>query len=221
MAVIGLSAQTSHYQLKLNDFHELKVVDGVNVDYVCDASRAGLIEFDANVSVASAVIFEPSKQKLEIKLASRDSVYTSLPTVKVYSSFLSKLNNEGDSLVRVLSMAPEAKFQCRVMGNGSISLRNVKVNELKASIIAGHGTIAVFGTATTATFKVTGAGHIQADDLQATDVSATVTGTGAINCYATGQLSVGGVGSGKIFYRGRPEIKKSFLSKVKLIPLDE
>lgn len=41
-----------------------------------------------------------------------------------------------------------------------------------------------------------------------------------IACFATKELSVGGLGSGKINYRGTPAIKTKLLSKVKLISID-
>lgn len=76
------------------------------------------------------------------------------------------------------------------------------------------------GTSSSAKYTVAGAGDIQADDLKAEDVSAVITGTGTIACFATKELSVGGLGSGKINYRGTPAIKTKLLSKVKLISID-
>lgn len=220
--IIGAGAQTRRYELKLEDFHELKVVDGINVDYQCDPSRAGLIEFDAKASVASAVIFEPKKGKLTISLASRDSAYTGLPTVKVYSSFLSNIKNEGDSTLRVLSIAPTAKFKGRLVGNGRIVIRQLEATEANIDIVSGHGTIVVSGKAQQGKLDLTGgAGQIQGDDFQVDELSVTLAGTGTINCWAVKTLSYGGIGSGKIFYRGTPELKKKFISKVKIAPVGQ
>lgn len=216
-----VSAQTYHYQLHFSDFTELKVVDGINVDYVCDAERAGLVEFYAESSVASAVIFEPSKSKLVIKLATLDSTYIKLPTVKVYSSHLTKVTNEGDSLLRVVSVAPCDQFKAKIIGNGTLSVHNLSATKLNANILSGHGMISVFGRCDDAVLKITGAGQIQADELDAKNVQATITGTGTINCFAESRLTVSGLGSGKLYYRGNPEIKKGFISKVKLFPVDK
>ncbi len=217
-AVYGQAS--TRYELSFSDFNELKVVDGINVDYECNPSKAGKVEFNTTSGLADAVIFEPSNDKLTIKLAIKDGNYTNLPTIKVYSSYLTKVTNEGDSLIRVLSVAPGPKFACRVMGNGRISVRNVQTNDADISIISGHGTIAIYGQANTAKFKITGAGHIQADELKAKEVSGNVTGTGTVNCYATHLLKAKGIGSGKIIYRGTPQIDKSFLSNVKLFSVD-
>lgn len=215
-----LSAQTYHYQLHFSDFTQLKVVDGVNVDYICDGERAGLVEFDAESQVASAVIFEPSKSKLVIKLANLDSNYVKLPTVKVYSSHLTNVVNEGDSLLRVVSFAPCTKLKAQVIGNGTLSVHDVSATKVNASILSGHGMISIYGKCDDAVLKITGTGQIQADELEAKNVQATITGTGTINCFAESVLTVSGLGSGKLYYRGKPEMKKGFISKVKLFPLD-
>jgi len=216
----GLKAQSTdgarQYTLQFNDFHELKVTDGINVTYRSDATRAGKIEFEARADVASAVIFTPGKGKLTISLASRDTSYSDLPVVTVYSSMLSSVRNEGDSTLRIISPAPVPKLSARLIGNGRIAMRDCQATETSAEIISGHGIIMLTGNTTTAKYNVMGAGSIQADDFKAKEVSTTITGTGSVACYATDKLSVGGLGTGTVSYRGNPEIKNKFLSTVKL-----
>lgn len=105
------------------------------------------------------------------------------------------------------------------MGNGRLSIRNIEATTVNASILSGHGIISIFGTANQANLKITGAGTIQADELKATKVSCTSAGTGTIACYPVEFLSVGGLG-GTVQYRGQPEVKKRFLTSVKIEPLD-
>lgn len=207
------------YKLNFSDFNELKVVDGINVDYCWDVTRAGEVEFEADDAVASAVIFESSKEKLTVKLGLSDTPLTNLPTIRVYSSYLTGVSNEGDSLVRVLSVAPGPKFTCRVMGNGRLSVRDVDFNLIKASILSGHGIISIYGRCREAEMKVTGAGHIQGDELVSEQVKVTMTGTGTVNCYAEKDLNVGGL-SGKVYYRGRPSVKERFPRTVKVLAED-
>lgn len=219
-AMVPATAQLKPYRINVGEFHELKVVDGINVDYHCDPSKAGIVEFEADPSVASAVMFDPSTGRLTVQLASRDTPYKGLPTVHVYSSYLHKVSNEGDSLVRVMTVAPGAQFNCRVIGNGTLSVRDAVFTDISVSIISGHGMISIVGKAQNATLKVTGAGQIQADELEAKNVSCSLTGTGSIHCYATQSISYGGLASGTIYYRGTPELKKRFMSNVKITPID-
>lgn len=210
------SSQTKTYTLQFSDFHELKVTDGINVTYRCDPSHAGKIEFEARAEVASAVIFTPGKGKLTVSIASRDSSYTNLPEITVYSSMLSSVRNEGDSTVRVISPAPVPKLTARLIGNGNIAIRDCKATETSAEIISGRGIILLTGSTAMAKFNVMGAGSIQADDFETKECSATITGTGSIACYPIEKLSVGGLGSGTVSYRGTPrEIKNKFISTVK------
>lgn len=220
IAFIGMFTAIANdsYKLKFHDFNELTVVDDINVDYICDPSKAGMVEFEAPKNLVSSIIFEPSKTKLSIKLAASDSVYRQLPTIKVYSSYLTSVKNDGDSLVRVLSIADGPKFSCRVIGNGKIIVHDVKTNELSASIFAGNGKITIFGECKLANLKVTGSGTIQAEELKSLEANCTAS-HGSIYCNAVEKLSVGGV-SGNVFYRGTPELKKRFLSHIKLTQLE-
>lgn len=220
IAFIGMftAIADDSYKLKFHDFNELTVVDDINVDYICDPSKAGMVEFEAPKNLVSSIIFEPSKTKLSIKLAASDSVYRELPTIKVYSSYLTSVKNDGDSLVRVLSIADGPKFSCRVIGNGKILVHGVKTNELSASIFAGNGKITIFGECKLANLKVTGSGTIQAEELKSLEANCTAS-HGSIYCNAVEKLSVGGV-SGNVFYRGTPELKKRFLSHIKLTQLE-
>ena len=217
-----LSAQLKSYALDVKEFHELEVVDAINVDYQCDPAKAGKVEFESTPELAPVILFEPSKGKLAIKLTPSDIPYTNLPTVRVYSTYLNKVENAGDSTVRVLASAGAPEFQAKVIGNGRLVVRNVKATEVKASLSTGKGTLVIYGQCEKASLKcVGGSSFLQADELEAQDVTATVTGTGTINCYAIDKLSIKGLGTGKVFYRGNPVIKKSKLSNIKVQSIDQ
>lgn len=59
-----------------------------------------------------------------------------------------------------------------------------------------------------------------ADEVAAKHVKCTLMGTGAIGCASKETLSVKGVGSGKVYYIGKPVITKSKLSNVKIVQLE-
>lgn len=203
------TAQTTRYELDLKEFSELKVTDGIAVDYICNPDSAGKAVFFAEPQTASQIIFKPDKQKLEIQLVPREErMNRTVPKVTVYSTFLVSVENSGDSLVRVLSVAPTAKFKARVIGNGRMSVRGIKANQVEGALDTGNGTLAISGTADNAKLSCTGTGHIQADALVAKEVNARVLGTGSIGCTPTVSLSTSGAGSGKVYYNGNPVIKK-------------
>lgn len=203
------SAQISRYELDVKEFSELKVTDGIAVDYICNPDSAGKAVFLAEPQTASQILFKPEKQKLEIQLVPKEErVSQNIPKVTVYSTFLTFVENSGDSLVRVLTVAPTAKFKARVIGNGRMSVRNIKANHVEGALDTGNGTLVIAGTATNAKLSCTGTGHIQADLLTANEISCRILGTGTIGCAPTQILSISGAGSGTVYYTGKPQIKK-------------
>lgn len=216
----SLSAQKTLQQfvLDIKDFTTLKVVDGLNVDYKCNPDSAGLVVFQTEPNRSSEILFEANKGKLSIMLASRENIPSDLPTITVYSRFLSEVENDGDSLVRVLTVSPAPKFKAQLVGNGRLAVRNIDTNELNAKIISGNGSIVIAGSADLAKLNVTGTGAITADELKAREVNCTMLGTGTIGCFPVEKLEIKGMGTGTIYYKGDPEIKNKGL-KLKLIKL--
>lgn len=201
------------YELNVGEFHELKVVDGINVTYSCNPDSAGQAVFICNPEDASIFIFSNPKDKgvLSIQLSSKGVECQSLPEVRVYSSYLTKVENSGDSLVKVTKVSEGPKFSAQLIGNGRIVVNNIKSTEVNAGLTTGNGTLVLSGTCDIARIKLVGTGVIQADALKAKNVSVKAGGTGSVGIWATEHLSVSGVGSTKIYYKGDPEIKKSAL----------
>lgn len=221
-ACVAVAADKSHYTIKVDDFSELNVVNAINVDYVCSTDSAGLAVFDATPDMASLLMFSNNgKNRLTIQTATDGVKYTGLPTVRVYSNFLTKVENSGDSLVRVLTVAPGPKFTATLIGNGRLSVRDITANQVDASIKTGNGQMAVSGKCQNANLHNTGAGSIQADGLVATNTKCSVVGTGTIGCYVKENLSVQGMGTGKVYYVGEPSKIKNRSMGIKYMKLGE
>jgi len=73
-------------------------------------------------------------------------------------------------------------------------------------ILSGSGRIDLTGEAEEADFTLNASGRIDALDMMARDVKATITGSGKIFVYATDFLEATITGSGDIIYRGNPTI---------------
>ncbi|MCI9606849.1 MAG: DUF2807 domain-containing protein [Muribaculaceae bacterium] len=222
MPLMASAQGETRYELDVKEFNELKVTDGINVDYVCNPDSAGKAVFFASPQMASQIIFKPSKDKLEIQLVPKEErVNREVPKVTVYSTYLTYVENSGDSLVRIMNVAPGPKFKAKVIGNGRISVRSVKANTVEGALETGKGSLTIFGTCTDAKLSSTGTGNIQADGLEAKDVSCRILGTGSIGCWATSTLSVTGMGSGTVYYKGEPTVKKRALAvKVEALKAD-
>ena len=216
----AMAADQIRYVMDVADFTELKVVNGVNVDYVLNPDSVGKAVFYATKTQASMIMLTNKKGKLVVEL-SEDATRTDLPTVRVYSRFLTKVENSSDSLVRVVSMAPTARFQARLIGNGRLVVREACANEGEGAISTGNGTLVLGGECQDASLSLVGTGAIQADGLKAVNVKCRNTGTGTIGCWAEKLLNISGAGSGKIYYKGTPELKKSMALGVKVERMPE
>ncbi|MBD5314012.1 MAG: hypothetical protein HDS06_07325 [Bacteroides sp.] len=212
------AADLVKYELNVGEFHELKVTDGLNVVYSCNPDSAGLAVFTSPSSQASAFIFNNNKGKLSMKISTENVGVTNLPVVTVYSTYLTKIENAGDSLVKVVNVANGPKFTAKLIGNGRMSVQGVKATEVTAALSTGNGTLVINGECEHVNFNFTGTGVIQADGLEAQAASVKAGGTGSIGLWAVKTLSVMGMGSTKLYYKGNPEIKNRSVG-IKTFPL--
>lgn len=94
-----------------------------------------------------------------------------------------------------------------VTGSGDAKTGRVSVGGNTAISVTGSGTVRIEGGNTeSAELKVSGSGDIFAGNYQARRVSASVTGSGDIRCHATEFLKVRTSGSGRVGYKGNPEV---------------
>ncbi|MBD5180724.1 MAG: hypothetical protein HDT01_05430, partial [Bacteroidales bacterium] len=178
-AVTGLAQNIQHHVVEVGDFTHLEVDHAINVDYCSVADSAGLAVFDAAPEITNYIQFKNNgKGKLEIEIElNEDNQYPkNLPTLKIYSRFLTHIENSADSTVRVMSVNAGPKFKAVLIGNGRLSLKDVFTDDLTAKIMTGRGQLAISGKTQKAHLSITGVGAIQADELVAEEVTATVTG---------------------------------------------
>lgn len=221
IATSVVSAQKlSRYELDVKDFTELKVIEGINVNYVCNPDSTGRAVFIATDELASVLMFNNTKGRLEMQIATDGIDYKNLPTVTVYSKFLTKVENSGDSTVRVLNVVSCPNFKARLIGNGRLIVKGIDVTYLDGSIDTGNGQLILYGKCESAKLSCTGTGTIQADELVSNDTKCVMLGTGTIGCQALTSLNVVGASSGKVYYKGNPEQIKKRSVGVKIIPLD-
>lgn len=197
----------NEYVFDVGQFTDLKIQDNVNVVYKCVPDSTAKVAFSGESEFADAFIFSNSGKTLKIQVNTEDVDKPGLPTLYVYSDFLNKVENYSDFSLKVINPAPCPDFSASIIGNGSITISNLKATDINAKIIAGNGRISINGSCSKATFRIAGTGIIQADELKAATVICKIVGGGTIGCHPTDLLSVSGVGSTKIYYKGNPTIK--------------
>lgn len=225
MLIAGVCAAVAespaHYRLEVQDFKELKVTDDINVDYYCSPDSAGWVEFECDPDMASSLILTNNKDCLHIQVATEMLNRSDLPTMRVYSSSLTKVENSGDSTVRVLSNIPVVSFKARIVGNGTLIVRNIETASVDAGISTGKGHLVIGGgKAAKAKLSNVGTGPIEAGGLAVSRLKVWAFGTGPVDCWAVETLSIYGAGSNTVYYRGQPEKITNRSIGVKLIHID-
>lgn len=225
LAVAGMFSTQAQimerYKVEVGQFDKLKVTDNVNVVYRCLPDSSGYIQYVGSKEFADAFIITPKNGTLKIQVSTEDVGNPDLPTLFVYSDFLTSVENSSSFSVTVENPAPCAEFSVKEIGNGSITVENLKANVVKATIATGKGTVNISGKCQEAEFKMVGTGVISADRLEANDVKCLILGSGSIGCWPVEKMSVKGIGSTKIYYKGDPVVKKSGGGKVFRLPEGE
>lgn len=205
------------YRLNVGDFDKVIIDNGINVVYSNKADSIGYVNYKCESRYADAVIVSCKEGKLKIQLSPEYVEQSNLPTLNIYSKNLFSINNNSDSTFTAFSLSKCEKFQAKQMGNGTININNIDANEVNARLATGRGNIHISGECRVAKISMIGTGVIQADLLKADDVECLIIGSGSIGCDPLKTLSVKGIGSTKVYYRGNPTIIKK--GGGKLIPL--
>lgn len=223
VALFTVTAQESAlttYRLNVENFVELTVVDGVNVDYRVNTDSIGYAVFTCDASMASNISFSNKNEHLTIRTNADEYDIPNIPLVTVYSAALHKVENTGDSLVRVFNPVKVESFKAKQIGNGNIEVYNINADNVDAGITAGKGHITISGTTTRARLRNVSTGPINAANLHAKSVKCFVFGTGNIDCYPTDNLTAYGAGSGKVFYHFKPEKASNRGIGVRILPVE-
>jgi len=221
---MAADAQVTRHELKVGDFTHLSLIDDIDVVYRCNADSAGMVTFTCSQEAASHLMFSiSSKGRLSIQIADEYNHPQDLPTtLTVYSSTLDEVENDGKNTLRVIGLPPLKAFKARLTDNGKIILNAMRASRLELQILSGKGKIICDGSCDDLALRLVGTGEIQADKVEATDVSCRIMGTGTIGCKVNGgDLKVSGSGTGKVYYKGSPsKVTVRKLGTIKAIPMD-
>lgn len=219
-ATVSATAQMQKYVADVKDFSELKVSDGVNVIWKCNADSAGLVTFTTSPQMAPLILLENKKNQLKIELQDVEHILKHVPTLTVYSNFVKSVSNNADSTVYLDNPAATAEISLRVVGNGRIVAKGLKATTVDAKVDTGSGRIALQGITQLLKLRNAGAGTIEAANLQAEEGSFSILGTGSIDCWVTDKLTVKGLGSGKVYLKGNATVKNRTLGTVKVVNVE-
>ena len=214
----GQSANNTvkQHTLTVGDFNRLSVNTSIAVDYRCVADSAGLAVFTVAENNVEDILFSNNgKGSLTIDLDFDYDYRAGVPRITVYSSGLERIANNGDSLVRATGLPPVEKFNVVLIGNGQLMVDNIQADKVDASIRSGHGLIELSGRTKELKAAVVGTGIIDALELPAINVTASMVGTGKILCAPEYELLIRGMGTGVVLYPRAPAVVRSRAAGVK------
>lgn len=215
LGCLPLSGKTTTYRIHTGDFSKLRVYDNMTVVYESRPDSAGYAVLTCDDSLADAFIFSMNGDVLSAHVSTEYANVESLPTVHVYSNFLTYIESSSSARVTAAKVAACPEFSCRLIGNGQMSVDDIHTKTLKASLDTGRGTLAISGKCEKALLKMIGTGTISADRLACKSVICTAFGTGSIGCAPTDLLKLRGLGSTTVYYRGTPrKVVKAGLGKL-------
>lgn len=225
LAVIpGMFAEEVHrYELQVGDFNRLVLDDGINVEYICSEDSAGIAVYETSRSIADQLIFNYEKQGrllIQKQFHGEGELMEGLPVVRVYSKFLTQVQNNGDSTLMVRSVAACPEFKATLIGNGRLVVKDIHCNKFDGAIKTGNGQLVVSGKCEKVSLSNTGVGSIQADGLEAREASCRFFGTGTTGVWATDLLTIKGMFPGKLYYKGASGKIKNYSMGVKIYQMD-
>lgn len=225
LALVSLSAaaqsqKLNDYVLNVGQFDKIRIDDNVNVVYRQDPDSTGCVSFRAGEEFADAFIFTVNNGTLRVQVTTEDVDKEGLPTLHLFSDFLTSVNSSSAFNVLVTDLAPCPELKIKLEGNGTITVDEIKATKLSAGLNTGNGSINLSGDVSQATYSMVGTGTIQADRLRAAKIDCRIMGSGTICCWPLEKLCVKGLGSTKIYYKGDPAVKKTGGGKLFRIPED-
>ncbi len=187
--------------------------DGVNVSGWFDVElvdgREGTITISGEENLMEYLVTEVKDDKLFIKV--KKGYYLSPSswkkdnginiTVPVEQISLVAMSGSGDIVGKKRLEADN--FKTAMSGSGDISLE-IAAKTTRVSM-SGSGDIDLKGSTTDLEVAISGSGDVQAFDLEADNVEATISGSADIKVTANKSLKARVSGSGDIYYKGNPD----------------
>jgi len=179
------------------------VFAGGSFDVLLIKGKEGKISIEGEENIIPFIETEVSKGILKIKFKNNTNISTSkkiivtVPYVAIESVALGGSGNIiGDNLIKTND------FNVSLGGSGNITLK-VDAAALKASI-GGSGNINLEGNCNELTCSIAGSGDVSAYGLQTEEVNVNVAGSGSVKTTVSSKINAKLVGSGSVYYKGKP-----------------
>jgi hypothetical protein len=181
--------------------------DGVSVggsfDVILVKGKEGKITIEGEENIIPFIETEINGDLLQIKYQKNTNINTTKKLIiTVYFESLEKVSLAGSGNITSSETIKSKDFAVALGGSGNITLK-VNATEISSNI-GGSGNIELSGTTNELTCSIAGSGSIKAYDLTTDTLNANIAGSGGINATVKTIIKAKVVGSGNIYYKGKP-----------------
>lgn len=188
----------------VGDFHRIVLEGGYKV--ILEQSDHSGLRIKADEEAFEYIDVDGNNGTLRIELRKK---HFNFERMILYIQFtnLSELKVEGGVKLETKGYCDLNDFYLHVEGGAKIEME-LKVDHLE---VVGEGGVsfAFRGVARSMDARISGAGHLDADNLKTQNIAIEIEGVGGGSVYATDYLRAKIEGVGKIRYKGNPQIDKS------------
>lgn len=189
---------------EVGSFEGIAVAGSFDVFLV--AGNEGELRVSIEENLEPYLVTEVKDGTLKIKWKSGTNIRTTNKTIiTVHFKDIKALAMAGSGDIVGEDKIKGNELGLAVAGSGNIKIE-VEVEKLK-SAVSGSGDMKLSGTATKYESAVSGSGDIDALDLKTQTSDLRISGSGSIKCSIENEITARVSGSGKIKYKGNPEIE--------------
>jgi Protein of unknown function (DUF2807). len=205
-------------EYKVDDFVKVNISNSFNVIYKVNPDSAGVIKVYGEENILDLMSVKSEKGTLTMKLKGAIDPEFGVILIHMYSKNLVSVKNEGSGTFEINSPIEGAELKFSISGSGQIKAEDIKCGVIDVNL-GGSGDFYAKGSTGFASYSLQGSGEIRCEDLQAETSNITITGNGCVKCAVSKELKSFLTGSGKIFYKGEPEIKSRTIGTGQLVKL--
>ncbi|WP_405604634.1 head GIN domain-containing protein [Polaribacter sp. Asnod1-A03] len=181
---------------------------GGSFDVVLIKGNEGEITIEAEENILPYIETEVSRNTLKVKFKDNTNINTTKRmTVTIPYKSLESVSLGGSGSISCKSLIKSNDFKVSIGGSGNIDLK-LDSGSIKASI-GGSGSIYLEGNTNEFDCSIAGSGNINAYNLETDELNANVAGSGNIKTTVSSKIDAKVVGSGSIYYKGKPSNIKS------------
>jgi len=218
---------------QLESFSRIQVSGDFDVQI--DTSRESSVVVEADENLLDLVVTHVSGDKLIIESRDDHCLRPSRPIeIKIKTSSVSEIILEGSGYINCYGLRTE-DLTIELDGSGQIECYEVEATSVTLDLqgsgmistslltenlearLEGSGEIRMNGESVNSDYKITGSGHISADQLESDVCVAYISGSGQINTLVNNVLDVTIIGSGMVYYKGNPTVESYVSGSGKVI----